>query len=102
MNMLAPKMVAPSAAILILSNHDLQTVMRFDDYVDAVAEAFQMLAEGRCESPVPIQINVADGTFHAKAASLPCGPGYVAVKVNGNFPGNRSLKGLPTTQGTAF
>ena len=102
MNMLAPKMVAPSAAILILSSHDLQAVMRFDDYVDAVAEAFQMLAEGRCESPVPMQINVGDGTFHAKAASLQRGRGYVAVKINGNFPGNPSRNGLPTIQGAVY
>jgi ornithine cyclodeaminase/alanine dehydrogenase len=40
-----------------------------------------------------------DGTFHAKAASLPVGPGYVAVKVNSNFPHNRSRHGLPTIQG---
>jgi hypothetical protein len=78
---------APSNSIVILSSRDLQTVMRFDDYVDAVGEDSRLLAEGRCESPVPMQINVADGTFHAKAASLPRGPGYVAVKVNGNFPG---------------
>lgn len=91
-----------SGAILILSSKDLQTAMRFDDYVDAVAEAFRMLAEGRCESPVPLQVSVTDGTFHAKAASLPVGPGYVAVKVNGNFPDNRSRHGLPTIQGAVF
>ena len=91
-----------SGTILILSSKDLQTVMRFDDYVDAVAEAFRMLAEGRCESPVPLQVSVTDGTFHAKAASLPVGPGYVAVKVNGNFPDNRSRHGLPTIQGAVF
>ncbi|MFZ1211415.1 MAG: hypothetical protein WAN94_25240, partial [Pseudolabrys sp.] len=51
-----------SGAILILSSKDLQTAMRFDDYVDAVAEAFRMLAEGRCESPVPLQVSVTDGT----------------------------------------
>ena len=77
-------------------------MMRFDDYVDAVAEAFRMLAEGRCESPVPLQVSVTDGTFHAKAASLPVGSGYVAVKVNGNFPDNRSRHGLPTIQGAVF
>jgi hypothetical protein len=60
--------------ILVLSSQDLQTVMRFADYVDAVAEAFRMLAEGRCESPVPLQISVTDGTFHAEAASLPGSP----------------------------
>src|SRR5262245_12171068 len=90
---------AAPGTILILSSQDLQTVMRFDDYVDAVAEAFRMLAEGRCESPVPLQVSVTDGTFHAKAASLPVGPRYVAVKVSGNFPDNRSRHGLPTIQG---
>ena len=91
---------ASPGTILILSSQDLQTVMRFDDYVDAVAEAFRMLAEGRCESPVPLQVTVTDGTFHAKAASLP--RGYVAVKVNGNFPDNWSRHGLPTIQGAVF
>jgi alanine dehydrogenase len=93
---------AAPGTILILSSQDLQTVMRFDDYVDAVAEAFRMLAEGRCESPVPLQVSVTDGTFHAKAASLPRGCGYVAVKVNGNFPDNRTRHGLPTIQGAVF
>src|SRR5215813_6597706 len=93
---------AAPGTILILSSQDLQTVMRFDDYVDAVAEAFRMLAEGRCESPVPLQVSVTNGTFHAKAASLPVGPGYVAVKVNGNFPDNRSRHELPTIQGVVF
>ena len=71
---------AAPGTILILSSQDLQTVMRFDDYVNAVAEAFRMLAEGRCESRC-LQVSVTDGTFHAKAASLPVGSGYVAVKV---------------------
>jgi alanine dehydrogenase len=96
------KATTAPGTILILSSQDLQTVMRFDDYVDAVADGFRMLAEGRCDSPVPLQVSVTDGTFHAKAASLPVGPGYVAVKVNGNFPDNRSRHGLPTIQGVVF
>src|SRR5262245_28047447 len=102
---MGPSRTNPTASpgtILILSCQDLQTVMQFDDYVDAVAEAFRMLAEGRCESPVPLQVSVTNGTFHAKAASLPVGPGYVAVKVNGNFPDNRSRHELPTIQGVVF
>ena len=102
MSTLRDKSSAISNPILILSGLDLQAVMRFDDYVDAVAEGFQMLAEGRCELPVPMQLNVTDGTFHAKAASLARGSGYVAVKVNGNFPANRSRNGLPTIQGAVF
>jgi alanine dehydrogenase len=102
MSMSLRNTTAAPGTILILSSQDLQTVMRFDDYVDAVAEAFRMLAEGRCESPVPLQVSVTDGTFHAKAASLPVGSGYVAVKVNGNFQDNRSRHGLPTIQGAVF
>jgi alanine dehydrogenase len=87
---------------LILSQRDLRELMRFADYVEAVAEGFQLLAEGRCESPVPTEIPVQDGTFHVKAGSLPRGAGYVAAKINGNFPGNRARHGLPTIQGAVF
>jgi ornithine cyclodeaminase/alanine dehydrogenase len=76
--------------------------MRFADYVESVAEGFQLIAEGRCESPVPTEIPVQDGTFHVKTGSLPRGAGYVAAKINGNFPGNRNRHGLPTIQGAVF
>lgn len=87
---------------IILSQQDLRTSMRFGDYVDAVAEGFRLLAEGRCASPVPTQIDVAHGAFHIKPGSLPRGPVYVAVKVNGNFPDNRARHGLPTIQGAVL
>jgi len=87
---------------IILSQQDLRTSMRFGDYVDAVAEGFRLLAEGRCASPVPTQIDVAHGAFHVKPGSLPRGSGYVAVKVNGNFPDNRARNGLPTIQGAVL
>lgn len=87
---------------IILSQQALRASMRFGDYVDAVAEGFRLLAEGRCASPVPTQIDVAHGAFHVKPGSLPRGPGYVAVKVNGNFPDNRARHGLPTIQGAVL
>jgi ornithine cyclodeaminase/alanine dehydrogenase-like protein (mu-crystallin family) len=87
---------------IILSQQDLRAAMRFDDYVEAVADGFRLLAEGRCASPVPTQIDVAHGAFHLKPANLPRGPGYVAVKVNGNFPDNRARHGLPTIQGAVL
>ena len=87
---------------IILSRQDLRAAMRFGDYVEAVADGFRLLAEGRCASPVPTQIDVAHGAFHLKPASLPRGPGYVAVKVNGNFPDNRARHGLPTIQGAVI
>jgi alanine dehydrogenase len=87
---------------LILPRRDLREVMRFGDYVQAVAEGFQLLAQGRCESPVPTEVPTHHGTFHIKSGSLPRGAGYVAVKVNGNFPGNMARHGLPTIQGAVF
>jgi ornithine cyclodeaminase/alanine dehydrogenase-like protein (mu-crystallin family) len=87
---------------IILSRQDLRAAMRFGDYVEAVADGFRLLAEGRCVSPVPTQIDVAHGAFHLKPASLPRGPGYVAVKINGNFPDNRARNSLPTIQGAVL
>jgi alanine dehydrogenase len=87
---------------LILSRRDLRELMRFADYVEAVAEGFQLLARGRCQSPVPTEIAVEDGTFHVKPGSLPHGGGYVAAKINGNFPANRTRHGLPTIQGAVY
>jgi ornithine cyclodeaminase/alanine dehydrogenase-like protein (mu-crystallin family) len=87
---------------IILSQQDLRLAMRFSDYVEAVAEGFRLLAAGRCASPVPTQIDVERGAFHVKPGSLPRGRGYVAVKVNGNFPDNRARHGLPTIQGAVL
>src|SRR5258707_4633154 len=87
---------------IILSRQDLRAAMRFGDSVEAVADGFRLLAESRCASPVPTQIDVAHGAFHLKPASLPRGPGYVAVKINGNFRDNRARHGLPTIQGAVL
>jgi len=46
---------------IILSQQDLRAAMRFGDYLEAVADGFRLLAEGRCASPVPTQIDVAHG-----------------------------------------
>src|SRR5829696_6807037 len=87
---------------LVLSRRDLQEVMSFADYVDAVAEGFELLAHGRCQSPIPTEIREERGTFHIKPGSLPRGPGYVAVKINGNFASNKASCGLPTIQGVVY
>src|SRR5829696_10278679 len=88
--------------ILVLSRSDLRQLMTFSDYVDVVADAFQLLTQGRCHSPVPTEIREERGTFHIKPGSLPRGAGYVAVKINGNFPSNRASCGLPTIQGAVY
>jgi len=89
----------PPPALIVLSRKDLTALVSFGDYVDAVADAFRMHAEGRSVAPPPMHIPADGGGFHVKAGSLPIGPGYAAFKVNGNFPDNRVTHGLPTIQG---
>lgn len=85
--------------LIVLPKQELTALMPFGEYVEAVADAFRMHAEGRSISPPPMHIPADGGGFHVKAGSLPIGPGYTAIKVNGNFPNNRAARGLPTIQG---
>ena len=85
--------------ITILTRGDLAALMRFSDYVEAVAEAFGLHAQGLSVLPPPMHILADGGGFHVKAASLALATGYVAVKTNSNFPNNRRKHGLPTIQG---
>ena len=85
--------------IVVLSRADLQALMPFADYVDAVGDAFRMYAQGRAASPPPLHIPAQDGGFHVKAATLDLERAYAAIKTNANFPLNRKRAGLPTIQG---
>ena len=85
--------------IILLSRSDIETLMPFGEYVAAIANAFRLHAEGQAISPAPLHIPAEGGGFHVKAASLPLGRRYVAIKTNGNFPQNRRLRDLPTIQG---
>ena len=87
--------------LLVLSRSDLRALMRFDDYVDAVAEAFRLLARGGCQSPTPTRSRRSTAPSTSRPAR-PRGAGYVAVKINGNFPLNKARHGLPTIQGAVY
>jgi alanine dehydrogenase len=88
-----------SPPLVVLSRRDLAALMPFAEYVEAVANAFRLHVEGRAFVPAPVQIPAQGGAFHIKAGHLPIGPGYAAIKVNGNIPNNRTTRGLPTIQG---
>jgi ornithine cyclodeaminase/alanine dehydrogenase-like protein (mu-crystallin family) len=68
-------------------------------YLAAVEAGFRSLASGDASVPMPMHIPVQGGGFHAKGALVVLDRAYVAVKVNGNFPGNPERNGLPTIQG---
>lgn len=84
---------------LLLSRDDIAALLDPADYLAAVACAFRAGKEGRAYSPPPLHIPVLGGGFHAKAAFLGGGRKVVALKLNGNFPGNPETHDLPTIQG---
>ncbi|HZY12400.1 MAG TPA: ornithine cyclodeaminase family protein [Beijerinckiaceae bacterium] len=86
-----------SQPIILLSRGDLAGLMPFGAYVQSVAEAFRLHAQGRTVLPAPMHVPAEAGGFHVKAGGLPTG--YVAFKVNANFPNNRAVNALPTIQG---
>lgn len=85
--------------VLIITRHDIARLMAPTDYLDAVDQAFRAAAAGKASSPQPMHLPMTRGGFHAKGASISLERDYVAVKVNGNFPGNPAELGLPTVQG---
>jgi ornithine cyclodeaminase/alanine dehydrogenase-like protein (mu-crystallin family) len=87
---------------LIITRRDIRRVMQPSDYLDAVELGFRAGAMGKAGAPHPMHIPVARGGFHAKGASMSLGRDFVAVKINGNFPGNPVKHGLPTVQGAIF
>jgi ornithine cyclodeaminase/alanine dehydrogenase-like protein (mu-crystallin family) len=93
--------IATHPTPLFLDRERLAQLMRLEDYLAAVEGAFRAYAAGRAQMPMPLHIDVAEGTFHAKAASVRLEREWAAVKVNANFPGNPA-KGLPTIQGAVL
>jgi len=79
----------------ILTAADVAALLTIDDCIAAVETAFRDFGEGRIAPPQTLGVHAGRGTFHIKAAAAD----VFAVKINANFPGNPSLRGLPTIQG---
>ena len=94
-------MTSPPEA-LIITRRDIRRVMRPADYLEAVELGFRAGAIGKANSPHPMHLPATGGGFHAKGARIALARDYVAVKVNGNFPGNPQRFGLPTIQGAVL
>jgi alanine dehydrogenase len=84
---------------LLLGQAEISDTMVLSDYIDAVEGAFRRHGAGTMTVPEVVHIGAPDGAFHVKSAGFIGNPGYVAVKVNGNFPDNPKNNGLPTIQG---
>jgi len=93
-----------SAAIvpaLALTRGEVRALMSAADYLDAVELGLRALAQGKATAPPPLGLELEGGGFHGKGAVIKLDDRtYVALKFNGNFPGNPAQRGLPTIQGT--
>ena len=90
------------AGTLILARREISSLMTPADWLAAVETGFRGAAEGKAESPPPMHLEGEGGGFHIKGAKLRIDRLYVAVKLNGNFPGNKEAHGLPTIQGAVL
>jgi ornithine cyclodeaminase/alanine dehydrogenase-like protein (mu-crystallin family) len=98
-------MSAASAAapqVVILARSEVAALMTPADYLEAVEAGFRALHDGMAHAPPPWHIEGDGGGFHGKGASLGLDRLYVALKLNGNFPGNPASNGLPTIQGAVL
>ena len=85
---------------ILLSRGEVATLMRPGDWLAAAETAFRAAAEGAGATPAPMTLEGRGGAFHAKGAAIAHGGRLlVALKLNGNFPANPALRGLPTIQG---
>lgn len=92
-----------SNEILILSRAEIVRLMDYGDYVDAVEAGFRSAATGGALAPPAAAFHVPGGSYHAKAAALLSdGAAMMAIKLNGNYPGNPATNGLPTIQGVLY
>lgn len=81
--------------VLLLTRRDLEALLPVPELIDALAEAFTLLARG--ESAVPLR-TVLEVPGHGTLLIMPARLGQaegVGTKVVGVFPGNRAT-GLPT------
>jgi ornithine cyclodeaminase/alanine dehydrogenase-like protein (mu-crystallin family) len=84
---------------VVLTRHDVQALLGWDECIAAVESAFRLHAEGRSLAPGVLGVRAPDGGFHIKAAGLDMGRLYFAVKTTANFSENPRRHGLPAIQG---
>ncbi len=85
---------------ILLSRGEVSALMAPADWLMAAELAFRAAVEGGSHAPPPMALEGREGAFHAKGATITQdGRLFAALKLNGNFPANPELRGLPTIQG---
>src|ERR1051326_6511404 len=74
-----------AAGTLLLSRSDVRSLLRFEECIDVVENAFRQYAEGKALKPALMHVDSVDGEFHVKAGGLELSRRYFALKSNGGF-----------------
>jgi alanine dehydrogenase len=88
-----------SAAAILLTRSEVESVCDLDECIAAVENAFRLRGEGHARPPGVLSFPYARGGFHIKSAGLDLSRAYFAVKINGNFTENPQRHSLPAIQG---
>jgi ornithine cyclodeaminase/alanine dehydrogenase len=88
-----------SSGTLLLTRSEVRSLLRFEEYIDVVENAFRQYAEGKALKPALMHVDSVDGEFHMKAGGLELGRRYFALKANGGFFQNMRRFGMPNIQG---
>jgi ornithine cyclodeaminase/alanine dehydrogenase len=84
---------------IILTGSEVESLLKINECIEAVENAFKMAALGKAMTPGVLAIHAQNGGFHTKAGILHLERDYFVAKTNANFPQNMKLHGLPTIQG---
>jgi alanine dehydrogenase len=91
---------------LLITRHEVADLLKIENCMDAVENAFKLQAEGKALPPKILGLHVHDGGFHIKAGVMSVrtpsedhGQHYFVAKTNANFPNNMKNNALPTIQG---
>jgi len=85
--------------VQVFGTEDVNQLLDMPSCIRAVEEAFRLRGAGAATPSAIAGLELAEGSLHAKMASLPLARAYAAVKVNANVPSNPVARGLPTIQG---
>jgi alanine dehydrogenase len=84
---------------LLLTRSDVSSLLKFEEYVTVVEQAFALHAAGKTAKPGLLHVELPEGEFHIKAGELKLRKQYFALKVNGGFFHNAERFGMPNIQG---
>lgn len=83
----------------VLDREAVVALLDMPSCIRAVEQAFRARGNGQATPSAMSGLELANGSVHAKMASVDLGRSYVAAKVNANLPGNPLQHKLPTIQG---